>query len=1092
MAYFGEVAADVGAFKRTSPSDGGDRPLNPRLVRKPPIHPTFLTKSIGTRWPHSPSRGRVFGQRDLAKYVALVFFLITAANLVCTPAFAQSDVATITGRVTDQTDSVIVGASIQMINADTGASTSTITNAEGIYVLSGIRPGSYRLEVKQKGFRSIVLSNLVLNVQDTLSRNFRMELSTTTTAVIVSSSVAEERNLSPAVSTVVDQEFVQNIPLNGRTFQSLLALTPGYQLAITGDTAGGEEPGQFSVNGQRANANYFMVDGMSANFAIYGLGQSVGGTIPAFTIEGGTNGLVSVDATQEFRVQTSNFAPEFGRTPGAQISIVTRSGGNQLHGSVFEYLRNDVFDARNYFDAPPLPKPPLRQNDFGGTLGGAIRKDRLFYFFSYEGLRLREPETATGDFYTVAARANVAPVFQPLLAALPIPNGPVNPDGITAPLTMAYSDPTSFDSYSLRVDYKVNRRTTLFGRYGHSPSVASEHLYSQLTIRSVNIDTLTIGTTVSFGPNKVNDFRANWSRSTDAMGSRMIRFYGAVPPPLSMVAPPGYSSSTYEFSLFPLGQSGGISTGESGSSQRQIEFADSFSMSEGTHLLKFGGDARQLTPSNGGSNGALVLSTYAQLQAGIAGSVNPFGTIPITARTYNFSFFAQDVWKATSNLTFTYGLRWEINTPLASITAGKPLYAVNGIFNSEPFGLAPAGVPLYHTHFNNLAPRFGVAYQATRETVVRGGFGVFYDIGFGGGISGTITNFPYSLASYGLGPVPFALTNPAFITSVPNNVYVSAVDPNLKLPLVYEWNVAVERALGSNQTLALTYLGSHGTRLIREDQIQINPSELPTIFATRNADWSNYNALQVQFQRRMSAGLQALASYTLAKSEDTNSSDVCQCTTSDSLQNINVARDYGPSEFDARNSFAAALSYELPSPQKEGISSRFLGGWSLYGIVHVNSALPFNIYARGSSPIFGEYFTRPDVVPGEPFYLPSTQPGGRILNAAAFAAPPAGEQGDLPRDYFRGFPINQTDLAVSRRFPISEGVSLLFRAEYFNVMNHPMFGPPGAIFNNTVGLPGFGEITSTFNNYYGGLPGLSELYEIGGPRSGQLMLKIQF
>jgi hypothetical protein len=319
------------------------------------------------------------------------------------------------------------------------------------------------------------------------------------------------------------------------------------------------------------------------------------------------------------------------------------------------------------------------------------------------------------------------------------------------------------------------------------------------------------------------------------------------------------------------------------------------------------------------------------------------------------------------------------------------------------------------------------------------------------------------------------------------------VDPNLQLPLVYEWNAAVERALGQNQSLSVTYVGSHGVNLLREDVIQNNPTGSPQIFATRNADWSNYNALQVKFQRRMSRGLQVLASYTLGKSDDTNSNDVCQCTTSNSLQNINVGRDYGPSDFDARHSFAAAVSYEVPSPKGEGFFYALLKRWAVYGVLHVNSALPFEIFTASQSPVFGFYETRPDIVPGVPFYLPDSQPGGRRLNRAAFAKPAPGEQGDLPRNFFRGFPVNQTDLAVSRRIGFSDRCSLYFRAEYFNVFNHPMFADPSANFNNFLSAPGFGAITSTLNNFLFEGPGtLSPLYQIGGPRSGQLTLKLQF
>ncbi len=310
----------------------------------------------------------------------------------------------------------------------------------------------------------------------------------------------------------------------------------------------------------------------------------------------------------------------------------------------------------------------------------------------------------------------------------------------------------------------------------------------------------------------------------------------------------------------------------------------------------------------------------------------------------------------------------------------------------------------------------------------------------------------------------------------------------------------MERALGSAQSLSVTYVGSHGVNLLREDTIQNNPNTSPSIYSTRNADWSNYNALQLQFLRHMSRGLQALASYTFAKSLDTNSTDVCGCTTSNSLANIDVARDYAASSFDVRHSFAAAISYEFPSPKGQGITQALVRGWALYGVVHVNSVPPFDVLTFGESPLFGAYLTRPDIVPGLPFYLPDpTNPGNRRLNAAAFTAPPPGEQGNLPRNYFRGFSVAQTDIAVSRRFRLSERLSLFPRVEYFNVFNHPMFAPPPANFNNRPNLSGFGKITDTLNDYLSGVTfgfynggALSPLYQLGGPRSGQLSLRLEF
>jgi carboxypeptidase family protein/TonB-dependent receptor-like protein len=327
--------------------------------------------------------------------------------LICmavTTAWAAST-ATLTGRVADANGGRIAGAQVQVTDIATNASFTARTNGEGLYVLLGLTPGVYRVTVKKNGFQTSVRLNVVLNTGDNATENFTLLAGDIKEAVTIEGrSTLIERD-SPAVSTVVNRQFVENLPLNGRSFQTLLELTPGVTLVKSSPFSAG----QFSVNGQRANANYFMVDGVSANFGASLTAQAFqqnAGTLPALSVLGGFNNLASVDALQEFRVQTSSYSAEFGRNPGAQISIVTRSGGNQYTWSLFNYFRNEALDAADFFDKiAGLPKRKLRQNDFGGVLGGPMRlpkkwfgplgydgRDKTFFFFSYEGLRLTQPQ----------------------------------------------------------------------------------------------------------------------------------------------------------------------------------------------------------------------------------------------------------------------------------------------------------------------------------------------------------------------------------------------------------------------------------------------------------------------------------------------------------------------------------------------------------------------------------------------------------------------------------------------------------------------------------------------------------------------------
>jgi hypothetical protein len=903
----------------------------------------------------------------------------------------------------------------------------------------------------------------------------------------------------------VDDQFVQNMPLNGRSFQSLIALVPG----IVFTASGTEGPGQFSVNGQRNDANYFTVDGVSANFSSApesGLGQSIGGAIPGWTSGGGTNGLVSVDAMQEFRIQTSSYAPEFGRTPGAQISIVTKSGANQFHGTVFNYFRNDVFDARNYFDAPPLIKPPLHQNDFGGVLGGPIIKNKTFFFFSYEGLRLTQPETAEKAFYTASARAAVAPVYRPFIDALPLPTGlPIDPtcDNVTNPcmanLSAVYSDPSTLNATSIRVDHNLNGKITLFARYNHAPSYDANRAWEDMEYDNVNTDTLTAGATVAFTPTKLNDFRANWSRSTGTTTNVLTNFDGAVPPPASVFFPPG---SPYIFSHSQAVVAGVFDGTLYDNVQRQINFVDTFSWVTGVHQLKFGIDYRRLKPTGGESTNYVALTSgFQDLVEGDVSGTLLLDKYPLSVNVNNYSLFAQDIWRMTNRLTLTYGLRWEINPAPESASSGLPLYSVQGFFDSQPLALV-RGAP-WRTRFTNFAPRIGAAWQVTPKTVVRGGFGLFYDLGYGN-VGDAIGTFPYLRIGFDQlsQPIPFDLSNPAFqpipfsTAPKPNQGGLVAADPNLQLPFTMEWNAAIERELGAHQRLTATYVGAGARRLLRQDHIApqgFNGSSNEVIW---NGGYGHYEALQLQFQRRISRGLQALVSYNFAKSSDVISSDATGVM-APSVSQI-VLPPLAPSDFDIRQSIAGAVSCELPALGRGRAGNAILKGWAVDGLVRASSPPPLNVTVSNETGFIGYFLTLADVVLGQPYWIPDpTQPAGKALNPAAFSLPATGLQGNYPRNSLRSpYGIDQTDLALRRRFSLSERVKLDIRAEYFNVFNHPMFGAPGAPEpNGEFGTPGFGQVSNTTNIDLGGggaAGGQSVLYGLGGPRSAQFTVKVLF
>src|SRR6266508_2432030 len=373
-------------------------------------------------------------------------------------AVAQSTTATLTGTVEDQNGAVIPGVSITIQNTATSFERQTATSDAGGFIVPLLPPGNYTVTVKRDGFTPVEIRNVILNVGDQKSLPIVLKAGGVTETVLI--------NESPAVGTVVDRQFVGNLPLNGRSFQSLITLTPGTVLTKTNLN----DQGQFSVNGQRSNANYFTVDGVGANIGVVAAvpqGQSAPGSLPGLTSSGGTNNLVSIDALQEFKVLTSTYAPEFGRTPGAQVSIITRPGTNKFSGTVFEYFRNEALDATDWFNnAKSLAKPALRQNNFGGVLGGPLYlprfgeggpsftsgKDRTFFFSSYEGLRLRLPNTTTTPVPTLAARQAAVPAIRPFFDAFPIPNGRDFGNG-TAEFIGSFSNPSSLDATSIRIDH---------------------------------------------------------------------------------------------------------------------------------------------------------------------------------------------------------------------------------------------------------------------------------------------------------------------------------------------------------------------------------------------------------------------------------------------------------------------------------------------------------------------------------------------------------------------------------------------------------------------------------------------------------------
>lgn len=1042
---------------------------------------------------------------------------------------AQSSASTLSGTVTDQNGDLIPAANVTVLNIVQGFQRTTTTNEEGVFVVPLLQPGAYSVKVERQGFAPYEVRDVVLNVNSQVTLRIVLPVGSVgqTVSVVDSPPLINE---SSTVATVVGREFVENLPLNGRSFQSLISLTPG---VVTTKTNYNEQ-GQFSVNGQRADANYFTVDGVSANAGVAAglpLVQSGGGALPAFSAAGGTNSLVSVDAMQEFKIQTSTFAPEFGRTPGAQISIATRSGGNDFHGTVFNYFRNDALDANDWFaNSRRIPKAALRQNDFGGVLGGPLHlprfgeggpafydgRNRTFFFFSYEGLRLRQPTTQLTLVPSVASRLAAPLSRRPYLNAYPLPNGAVVANGF-AEFNASYSDPLDLDATSIRVDHAFTENLSMFVRYNHSPSETTQRGTSGRSLNTLShsifkTQTLTFGLTHTVTPHLINEVRGNYTRTEGANEFTQDDLGGAAPLDNSLAFP---SFTSPDEALFSFSIIGGrsYSIGENvANTQRQINLIDNLSYVTGRHQLKIGVDYRLLLPIGGphvydqfitfsgltGATGAISGNTQ-------SATINARDTVGLSY--VNFSLYGQDTWKATDRLTLTYGLRWDLN-PSPSATNGQELLTFDNLNGPGPLVVAPAGTPLYETTYNNFAPRVGLSYQLFREggrlTILRGGFGVFYDLGTGT-LASALAGFPYARAK-ALGSVPFPLTPaqappPPFTLAVPTSGFGFVADRDLKLPRTFQWNAAMEQSLNSSNTFSATYVGAVGRRLLYRISKQY-----PTAFflsITDNSATSDYHGMQLQFQRQMSRGLQILTSYTWSHSIDTVSTDSGIAASPNDPN-----RERGNSDFDVRHAFSAAVSYELPSPRDKKVARALLGGWFVDGVVTARSAVPVDIIASGAVIGGVQTFVRPNLVPGIPLYLDDpSAPGGRRFNnkvdparpgcKGPFCPPPTGTQGAFGRNVMRGFPMSQFDLALRRQFDLGERVRLQLRAEAFNIFNHPNFGDPGANNDgaNQLTSASFGQSTQMLKSSLGTggtTGGFSPLYQVGGTRSIQLALKLQF
>lgn len=1026
----------------------------------------------------------------------LFYFFLSPILLSALSATALGQTADLSGAITDSSRAAVPGASVTITKDDTGVKRTASSNEEGFYRSPFLLPGSYTVAVEAAGFRVVTNSSVKLDPGQQARLDFTLLPAGLTQSITVRDAPFSVQTESPALGTEINPPLVKDLPLNGRTLQSLIALAPGVVM-FEG----------IVVNGQRTTANYFTVDGVSADLNMQCpslqcnprmLGADPGGTAPVYTLLGTTQNLVSFDGLQEFKLQTSTTPAEFGRAVGGQVQIVTRSGSNDFHGSLYDYFRNEALNANDWFaNSAGLPRAPDRQNNFGGTFGGPILKNRTFFFFSYEGLRLLVPGVGPIQVPSMSARQAATGDIQQLFDAFPLPNGPEDPATMVAQFTANnFSRLTSSDNTSIRIDHKVSQKLTLFGRYSEASSNGKQGGYD-VTLSRDGFRAVTFGATLAPSPKTTSDLRLNYSRTDADRSFRLVPFGGSVPPPDSLLFPAPFASPDSTLTVMSLPMTYWVGRGGE-NLQRQGNLVSNTSIVEGRHDVKFGVDYRYLAPHIGPFPYRLHPS-FASLQSALSGitretTIQSFDST--TMQYQDLSLYGQDNWMVTPRFTLIYGLRWELN-PAPFAKGHQQLVTLTGFPDLANIQLAPLGTPIHQTTYDNFAPRFGAAYQLFhhpgRETVIRGGFGIFYDLGIGDS-GNAVAAFPHLRekdlfgVSFPLSPQN-ALPPPPVSLDPPYGDVFNVFAPNYELPRSYQWNLTVDQSLGSKQVLSASYVGEAGRRLLRRT-ILFDPNprfSQSTIFVTTNGSSSDYHALQVQFQRSMSRGLAALLSYTWSHSVDDTSNDV-------GFDNFTNPRlDRGPSDFDVRHIFSAAVAYDFPRPGESSALRRVLSDWSIDTIFTGRTALPVYVYAvREDVGLDTSFFNaRPDLVPGAPLYIyDPTLPGGRRINPAAFTVPVEVRQGNLGRNALRGFPLSQLDFAVTRQFSVTEKVKLLGRVDFFNLFNHPNFGAVDGqlgFFPPSQPNPDFGMATGMLNGTTD-----DPLFSTGGPRSIQLSLRLNF
>jgi hypothetical protein len=981
------------------------------------------------------------------RYRASLVLAVCCGLAGCLTAQAQSTAA-IEGQVIDPNGAAVPAVQIVTTNAETSTRRRVVTDESGRYQLVGLNIGTYRVEVTGIGFQKQLIERLTLTIGQIVNQDFQLKVGDVSQVVTVTSEHEMLEQSTMSVGHVVDQKMVQELPLNGRYFLDLGLLVPGSVISPQGAFSSAPIRGlgsfAFTTAGNREETINYVINGVTLNNL----------TNSSITFQ------PSIGTVQEFKVDNSTFSAAHGQSSGALVTIATRSGSNRFHGEAFEFLRNDAFDARNFFTFNSSQPPPFKRNQFGGQFSGPIIRDKLFFFFSYEGLRQRQQLELNSLTLSDAQRATIVdPVIKKLLPLIPQANffdSSGTPRFIGSARAMVDADQWSGD-----VSYHVSTSDQWHGYYNANRTLSTEPSRNGNTIPGFGNSTkllrqvFTLNETHVFGPRLVNELSAGFNRFSSATK------------PNSQLNPADFGISngvTQPIGLPQISVAGGLnfggpSTNPSGRGDTTLAVSDTVSYLLGRHSIKFGGEFRQFLNNNfRQATGSFNFPSVASFIAGNANSFNvTLGSQSSSIAEPAVGLFVQDNFKLRPNLTIEAGLRYEWNiTP-------HERYDRFIIFDPATASLLRVGRDLkevYHQNNKNFQPRVGFAWDPFKDgrTSVRGGYSVQTDQPMTSTVLSTATNPPLAMPLTFSGTV--RLDNAIQLAGAAGLAPLS-INHGFDNAYLQSWNFNVQRELKRDLVLMGGYIGSKGSHLIVRRNINqpidgVRPfpklsgassilpgASLGNITQVESAGNSSYNALWITATQRLTRGLQFNASYTWSKSLDYNSFSTGGIVGQDAY---NLRGDRGLSDFDARGRFVTSALYDLPSGRNQ-----LLSGWQLAVIVQSQSGNPVNIVTSNSTVNGVANTLRPDV--DGPVAI--TGMVDRWFDTSAFTAVP--RFGNLGRNVIIGPGFNNTDFSIIKNTKVGEKLRAQFRAEFFDLFNHANFGQPG----NVVGTPAFGRVTST-------------------------------